>query len=328
MPKLPAVLSDQGQWGNWHWAALLPYDSVIEPVSGSRTRLEQAAETQENSEMVGFKSFSATALVAAASIAGLAGEAAGQGAVLAPHRAVYELSLDPGKAGTKVDRASGRIAFEITGNACDGYSVTLRQVTQLDTGEGRQSTSDLHSVTWEDGAAKSYRFKSKNHVNDELRDEVDGAAERAKHGGLTVRLMSPKAAPFDLQGKVALPTEHLVKLLAAGAAGERILETRVFDGAPDGKKVYDTLAVIGAPVKSGGALEEAAQKPLLASMTRYPVTVSYFEPGVGERTPAYVLGFELYENGISRALRLDYGGFALRGDLSTLELLKATPCKQ
>jgi hypothetical protein len=41
-----------------------------------------------------------------------------------------------------------------------------------------------------------------------------------------------------------------------------------------------------------------------------------------------VLGFELYENGISRALRLDYGGFALRGELSALELLKATPCKQ
>jgi hypothetical protein len=79
-------------------------------------------------------------------------------------------------------------------------------------------------------------------------------------------------------------------------------------------------------VKSGGALEEAAQKPELVAMTRYPVTVSYFEAGAGERTPAYVLGFELYENGISRALRLDYGGFALRGELSTLELLKPTPC--
>jgi hypothetical protein len=278
--------------------------------------------------MIGLRPLVPILFIAVASIAGLAGKAAAQGAVLVPHRAVYELTLDPAKTGTKVDRASGRIAFEITGNACDGYSVTLRQVTQLDTGEGRQSTSDLHSVTWEDGAAKSYRFKSKNHVNDELRDEVDGAAERAQNGGLTVRLTAPKSAPFDLKGKVALPTEHLVKLLAAGAAGERIMETRVFDGAPDGKKVYDTLAVIGAPVKGGGALEEAARRPELASMTRYPVTVSYFEAGVGERTPAYVLGFELYENGISRALRLDYGGFALRGDLSTLELLKATPCKQ
>ena len=102
----------------------------------------------------------------------------------------------------------------------------------------------------------------------------------------------------------------------------------MFDGAPDGRKVYDTLAIIGVPVKEDDKLEEAVQKPELKSMTRYPVTVSYFEPGVGERTPAYVLSFDLYENGISRALRLDYGSFALRGDLTSLELLKSAPCNQ
>jgi hypothetical protein len=61
-------------------------------------------------------------------------------------------------------------------------------------------------------------------------------------------------------------------------------------------------------------------------MKRYPMTVSYFEPGVGERTPAYVLGFDLYENGVSRALKLDYGSFALRGELTSLELLKPASC--
>ena len=255
-----------------------------------------------------------------------AGSAAAQGVALAPHRAIYELSVDPAKTGSKVDRAAGRIAFEVTGNACEGYAVTLRQVTQLDTGEGRQSTSDLHSITWEDGAAKSYRFKSKNVLNDELREEVDGTADRSQDGGFSVHLATPKATPFDLKGAILLPTEHLRKLLEVGAAGERIMEARVFDGAPDGRKVYDTLAIIGAPVKGGDKLEEAVQTPELSSMTRYPVTVSYFEAGTGERTPAYVLGFDLYENGISRALRLDYGSFALRGDLKSLELLKSTPC--
>jgi hypothetical protein len=265
-------------------------------------------------------------LISAAFVVAFADAAAAQGVALAPHRAIYELTADPGKTGSKVDRASGRIAFEVTGNACEGYAVTLRQVTQLDTGEGRQSTSDLHSITWEDGTAKSYRFKTKNVLNDEVREEVDGTASRAQDGGFSVRLAMPKSGPFDLKGKIVLPTEHLRKLLEAGAAGERIMEARVFDGAPDGRKVYDTLAIIGGPVKGGDKLEEAVQKPELSSMTRYPVTVSYFEAGTGERTPAYVLGFDLYENGISRALRLDYGSFALRGDLKSLELLKSTPC--
>jgi len=255
-------------------------------------------------------------------------EAAAQGIALAPHRAVYELSLDPSKSSSKIDRASGRIAFEITGNACQGYSVTLRQVTQLNTGEGRESTSDLHSVTWEDGEGKTYRFKSKNFLNDELRDEVDGSAERGGGGGVSVRLAMPKTNPFDLQGTVAFPTEHLRKLLTAAHSGQKIFETKVFDGAPDGKKVYDTLAVIGSATSGGESLEEAARKPEIVSMKRYPMTISYFEPGAGERTPAYVLSFDLYENGISRALKLDYGGFALRGEMTSLELLKETPCKR
>lgn len=268
----------------------------------------------------------AAVLIVTATVAAVPGVASAQGAKLAPHRAVYELTLDPSKTSTKLDRASGRIAFELTGNACEGYSVALRQVTELDTGEGKLSTSDLNSVSWEAGDAKSYRFKSRNVVNDEERDNVDGSAERKANGGLTVRLSSPKRDTFDIAGNAAFPTEHLVKLLAAAAAGERILETQVFDGAPDGRKVYDTLAVVGAAIKDETVSEEAAKQPELARMPRYPVTVSYFEPGIGERTPTYVLGFELYENGISRALRLDYGGFALRGELSTLEFLKSSPC--
>lgn len=270
-----------------------------------------------------FRSQAVVLAVAAFALSGVAADAA----PLVPHRATYELTLDPSKTSMKLDRATGRIAFELTGNACEGYSVTLRQVTALDTGEGRLSTSDLHSVSWEDGVAKSYRFKSRNVLNDELRDQVDGTAERKAGGGFAVKLSVPKPESFALDGKIALPTEHLIMLIEAGKAGQRIVETRVFDGAPDGRKVYDTLAVVGSTVKEEAG-DEALKKPELSQAVRYPVTVSYFEPGVGERTPTYVLGFELYDNGISRALRLDYGGFALRGELTSLELLKSTPCNR
>lgn len=265
--------------------------------------------------------------LAAVVLAGLGGLAVAQAGPLAPHRAVYDLTLDGSKSGSRVEQASGRIAFEMLGDTCEGYTVTLRQVTRLDSGGGRRTTSDLHSVTWENGAATKYRFETKNYLNEDLRDDVDGTAERNKDGGVHVQLTRPKAE-FEVTGKVVFPTEHLNKLLAAGAADQRILEARVYDGAPDGKKVYDTLAVIGQATTGGEGLEEPARTPTLSGMKRYPMTVSYFEPGAGERTPAYVLGFELYENGVSRALKLDYGGFALRGELTSLELLKSTDCKR
>ena len=48
--------------------------------------------------------------------------------------------------------------------------------------------------------------------------------------------------------------------------------------------------------------------------------------GSGEQTPVYAISFELYENGISRALLLDYSDFAISGELTSLEIKDAKPC--
>jgi hypothetical protein len=76
--------------------------------------------------------------------------------------------------------------------------------------------------------------------------------------------------------------------------------------------------------------DAAAGEPKLAAMPRWPVTISYFErkqaDNTSEQTPAYSIGFELYENGISRALTLDYNDFIVTGKLSSLEIKDAKPC--
>src|SRR5690242_2016562 len=63
--------------------------------------------------------------------------------VLAPHRAVYDLSLARSDGSSKgVESARGRIAMEFAGDACDGYTQKYRQVTVLDTSEGGPRTLD------------------------------------------------------------------------------------------------------------------------------------------------------------------------------------------
>jgi hypothetical protein len=39
------------------------------------------------------------------------------------------------------------------------------------------------------------------------------------------------------------------------------------------------------------------------------------------------MSFVVYENGIGRALKINYGNFALIGRLTRLDLLPASPCK-
>ena len=62
--------------------------------------------------------------------------------------------------------------------------------------------------TWEDGAAKSYRFTSQNHLNQHLVDAVDGRAERST-GGVAVTLTKPKHRKLDLDAAIVFPTEHV-----------------------------------------------------------------------------------------------------------------------
>jgi hypothetical protein len=129
------------------------------------------------------------------------------------------------------------------------------------------------------------------------------------------------------------PTEHMVRVSSAARAGQSILSFPVYDGSETGDKVFDTLTVIGrqiAPSERNHA-DAAAGESKLAAVPRWPVTISYFERGKAnkdsEQTPAYAISFELYANGISRALTLDYNNFVIDGKLTSLDVKDIRPCR-
>jgi hypothetical protein len=251
--------------------------------------------------------------------------------VLAPHRAIYDLSLAQARGNSQIEGVRGRILYDFSGSACEGYALEFRQVSELVSGERKASTSDLRSTTWEGGDAKSFKFTSQNYIDQNLVDSVDGHAER---GGTrtAVDLDKPEHKKLDLDPKVVFPTEHMVRVIMAARAGKNILDFPVYDGSDTGDKVFDTLTVIGPKIAANARLHDdaVANEPALAKMARWPVTISYFDKGKKaenkEQTPAYAIGFELYENGISRALSLDYNDFVVSGKLTTLEIKKPKPC--
>jgi hypothetical protein len=277
---------------------------------------------------------SSTGIVLASII--VAGTAAGQHAglaaaplELASHRAVYDLRLLESRGRRMLSAVQGRIVYDFSGTACEGYALQFRQVTELDSGEGKVAVSDLRSTSWEDGAGKSYRFNFQNYVSRRLVESVDGRAER-RSGAIAVSLTKPKDRQFEIDAAMVFPTEHMKRIIEAARAGQSLLELPVYDGSESGEKLYNTLSVIGREIPAGERppTDAGANQPALAGVRRWPVTISYFERGKGEgdQTPAYAISFELYENGISRALVLDYGDFAVAGEMSTLEIRDTKPC--
>lgn len=252
--------------------------------------------------------------------------------VLVPHRAIYDLSLQQTRGNSSIAAVRGRILYDFSGSACDGYSLTFRQVSEIDSSEGKQSISDLRSTTWEGADASRFKFTSQNFVDGNLVNAVDGHADH--DGKITaIDLHRPEHRTVDLGGSLVFPTEHMVRAIEAARAGKTILSFPVYDGSENGEKVFNTLTVIGKQIAPGAREHDdaAAHEPKLADVPRWPVTISYFAKDKagdsGEQTPDYALGFELYDNGISRALTLDYNDFIVSGKLVSLDIKTPKPCK-
>jgi hypothetical protein len=249
---------------------------------------------------------------------------------LAPHRAVYDLSLLRAQGARGLDSARGRIAMDFGGDACDGYTLNYRQVTVLNSNETGARTVDTQTATFEAPDGLSMRFKSTSTTGASASTGIDGDAKLRPDGSLDVRFKPPRRGDFSAVGQPVFPTEHLKRIIEAARAGQTTVAVKVYDGSDDGRKIYDTLGVIGRKIEAGssGNLDEPSRHAELAKIARWPVTISYFAEGAGDRTPAYTVSFELFENGISRALKLDYGDFVLKGDLQSLQVQPVSACQR
>ena len=249
------------------------------------------------------------------------------------HQAAYELSLLKSRRNPAVDGASGRILYSFTGSECEGYTTEFRQVSQVDTEGGKSKVSDMRSTSWEDAGGKTYRFHISTVTDQVETSNVDGFAERTGDT-VTVKLKQPSAKTFTISKDIVFPTEQVRRIIDAAREGKSLLELDVYDGSEDGQKVFHTLTVVGQPISGDRApatSDLGTDTNTLKSMTRWPVTVSYYDKAAredaGEQTAEYAMSFELYENGVSRALKLDFNDFVIGGAMSKFDIKTAKPCK-
>lgn len=272
-------------------------------------------------------------LVAMALAAGLAPAAAqaAQAVHLAPHRAVYEIALERSAPGSGVVEMNGRMVYELTGSACEGYTQNMRFVTRSSGPDGSSRLSDLRTSSWEEVGGKRLRFTSTQYQDDKLSEASQGDAGRDGRG-IRIEVTKPAKKELKFEGNVLFPIQHSIALIEAARADRRLLAAELFDGSEKGEKVYTTSAVIGRKLPSGSASLPPGIKggELLNGLASWPIAISYFEPGSEKKdaVPTYELGYRFFDNGVSTGLKIDYGDFAIRGDLSALEMLEPSKCQE
>lgn len=258
-----------------------------------------------------------------------AAQAQGAGVGLAPHRAVYEMSLDRARSGSSVTGLRGRMVYELSGSRCEGWTQTIRFVTEMTGSDGQLTLNDMRSSTFEDDAAKEFRFNTTQQRDQRSTETTNGEARR-DGGGVSVDLRQPARKNLKLAGRVYFPIEHSIALVAAARKGETVLRADIYDASEKGEKVYETSSIIGARREPGAnaKLASATGADSLDGVASWPVTISYYERSAAgaDAAPVYELSFLYFENGVSRRIVIDYGDFAMKGEMREITFLAAKPC--
>jgi hypothetical protein len=250
-------------------------------------------------------------------------------AAVVPHRAIYDLEMIRTAQGANIGNVSGRMAYEITGSQCDGWTVSFRLVNQFQYKEGESRLIDTQSSSWETGDGKEMNYSEKEFIDSKPEGEKRLAVSRAmKDGEGEGRITLPKESNFTISRETIFPMHHQLRLMDAAAKGETRDVSLIYDGSDEEKSVR-AITTIGHKVNPGESKEDRVNPNAadLQKLPSWPVSIGYYSTDESSaETPLYQISFDMYENGVSTGLVMDYGNFSLSGKLAHLEFLKPETC--
>ena len=112
----------------------------------------------------------------AAAVGGMAiGFASADAAEIAPHRALYAMTLGNSHNDSGVVDAHGTMAYE-WGETCDGWTIEQRYRLKMRYAESQDVEIVSNFVTWEAKNGLRYRFNQKQTRNGDVEEEIRGEA--------------------------------------------------------------------------------------------------------------------------------------------------------
>jgi hypothetical protein len=261
-----------------------------------------------------------------ATLAAMPGTAADFGT----YRALYDLEPARISQGSGAQPIDGKVAYEVTGSDCAGFSVDSDYTTRYSSGDqdGIRAVNTL-SNSFESNDGLELQISQTQSVNKQVTDDSKITAKRPAAGAeVQADQQGTKKQHFTLSGDVLFPTAHQKKLLAAAQAGQNRDVSTVYDGS-DGSKLFRVVTFIGKKRAPGSYAPDLAnpEAQALQSMASWPFQLGYYATdNPNSDTPDFQATFNMYENGVSTEMLFDYGTFTMRGKLSHYEALPPKPC--
>ncbi|MGE0716047.1 MAG: cell envelope integrity EipB family protein [Alphaproteobacteria bacterium] len=241
---------------------------------------------------------------------------------IAPHRALYDLSLASARTSGGVVGVQGRMLFE-WGDACDGWTVEQRYRMRLSQAQEDEVEIVSSLASWEAKDGLRYRFTLRKKRGEEPEEEVRGTARLEGPGrGGYADFTRPEESRVDLPRGTLFPTAHTLEIIRRAEAKDAYFSRRVFDGS-EVEKPGEVNTVIGRPQASD--VDPGIRSKLL-DRPGWRIRMAFFAADGQAPLPEYEIGLHLLDNGVSSDMLIDYGDFTVRARLRELEALPSPGC--
>jgi hypothetical protein len=262
------------------------------------------------------------AALALAAVTAVGATRAAPAAQIAPHRALYSMTLGSVRNDSGVVDAHGAMVYQ-WGETCDGWTIEQRYRLKLHYAESADADIVSRFVTWESKDGLRYRFSETETRNGDVDEDVSGEAQLDGPGkGGVARFSHPRAATLRLAPGVLFPSAHTILLIDKAGAGTTFISRQVFDGSAE-ENAVQVSAFIGSSTAADPA---SAQLSPLLLRPGWHVRLAFFPADAKAEEPDYELDMLLLDNGVSRDMDIDYGDYTIRAKLDDIEALKKPDC--
>lgn len=253
-------------------------------------------------------------------------EAADGSAVgLAPHRALYQLSLDSIQPQSDFIDVKGGISVDWT-QTCDGWTVEQLYVTEASLRSGEILESEIRYSSFESADSRNFRFTSVTRRNGEVAERFTGGVEREDDvAASTADYAQPAGVALDLPTGTMFPMQHMEALVTEAERGNKKFAAPYFDGPRPEETPFQANALI---IGQRQPPEEGAAEEMGPPIDRpwWQVRIAFFPRAGTSPDPDFELAMQLQDNGIARSLVFDYGEIILRGELIAVEAFEIPAC--
>lgn len=240
---------------------------------------------------------------------------------LQPARGVYVLRQKGAESGSDAVAMSGRMVAEAR-ITCTEIATMLTM--ELRASSGGQTTSvKLEQKATESRDGRIYRFSSITTENGRESERREGQAVlQSREGPGEAKIQGTANEDIKLEPGTILPGTHILRMMAAAAAGKKELEHRVFYGLDQMKITNSHVAILGAG-RSGKekGLGEFTDKP------GWTIREEHREIGGTPGAASQSTEMFMTEDGVTTALTLSVQGLELVGTALSIEKLPKPECK-